>query len=91
MRRKKNSGRSYRKTEAQDRIDASQETQLQSEKQLAEAVAASEQRDDAAEINDAVNKRLEALNKFAAIMPEDYKFDGEDEGQIMAARISERL
>ena len=72
------------KTEAQDRIDASQERIAELEKQLAEAVAASEQRDDAAEINDAVNKRLEALNKFAAIMPEDYKFDGEDEAQIMA-------
>ena len=72
------------KTEAQDRIDASQERIAELEKQLAEAVAASEQRDDAAEINDAVNKRLEALNKFAAIMPDDYKFDGEDEAQIMA-------
>jgi hypothetical protein len=70
--------------EAQDRIDASQERIAELEKQLAEAVAASEQRDDAAEINDAVNKRLEALNKFAPIMPEDYKFDGEDEAQIMA-------
>jgi hypothetical protein len=72
------------KSEAQDRIDASQERIAELEKQLAEAVAASEQRDDAAEINDAVNKRLEALNKFAPIMPEDYKFDGEDEAQIMA-------
>ena len=72
------------KTEAQDRIDASQERIAELEKQLAEAVAASEQRDDAAEINDAVNKRLEALNKFAPIMPDDYKFDGEDEAQIMA-------
>ena len=72
------------KTEAQDRIDASQERIAELEKQLAEAVAASEQRDDAAEINDAVNKRLEALNKFAAILPSDYKFDGEDEAQIMA-------
>ena len=72
------------KTEAHDRIDASQERIAELEKQLAEAVAASEQRDDAAEINDAVNKRLEALNKFAPIMPEDYKFDGEDEAQIMA-------
>ena len=72
------------KTEAQDRIDASQDRIAELEKQLAEAVAASEQRDDAAEINDAVNKRLEALNKFAPIMPENYKFDGEDEAQIMA-------
>ena len=72
------------KSEAQDRIDASQERIAELEKQLAEAVAASEQRDDAAEINDAVNKRLEALNKFAPIMPSDYKFDGEDEAQIMA-------
>tara|TARA_A100001201_G_scaffold138055_1_gene128560 strand:+ start:305 stop:1546 length:1242 start_codon:yes stop_codon:yes gene_type:complete len=72
------------KTEAHARIDASQERIAELEKQLAEAVAASEQRDDAAEINDAVNKRLEALNKFAPIMPEDYKFDGEDEAQIMA-------
>ena len=31
-----------------------------------------------------MNKRLEALNKFAPIMPEDYKFDGESEAQIMA-------
>tara|TARA_R100000030_G_scaffold81446_1_gene64177 strand:+ start:978 stop:2216 length:1239 start_codon:yes stop_codon:yes gene_type:complete len=72
------------KSEAQDRIDASQERIAELEKQLAEAVAASEQRDDAAEINDAVNKRLEALNKFAPILPSDYKFDGEDEAQIMA-------
>ena len=72
------------KSEAQDRIDASQERIAELEKQLAEAVAASEQRDDAAEINDAVNKRLEALNKFAPIMPSDYKFDGESEAQIMA-------
>ena len=72
------------KTEAQDRIDASQERIAELEKQLAEAVAASEQRSDAEEINAAVNKRIEALNKFAAILPDDYKFDGEDEAQIMA-------
>ena len=37
-----------------------------------------------------MNKRLEAPNKFAAIMPEDYKFDGEDEADH-GYRISERL
>lgn len=72
------------KTEIQDRADAATGRIEELEKQLAEAVAASEQRDDAAEINAGVNKRIEALNKFAPILPEDYKFDGEDEAQIMA-------
>ena len=72
------------KTEIQDRADAAAGRIEELEKQLAEAVAASEQRDDAAEINAGVNKRIEALNKFAPILPEDYKFDGEDEAQIMA-------
>ena len=72
------------KTEIQDRADAATGRIEELEKQLAEAVAASEQRDDAAEINAGVNKRIEALNKFAPILPDDYKFDGEDEAQIMA-------
>jgi uncharacterized protein len=72
------------KSEAQDRVDAANERINELEKQLAEAVAATEQRDDAAEIKEAVNQRLEALQKFAPILPEDYKFDGEDEAQIMA-------
>jgi hypothetical protein len=50
---------------------------------LAEAVAATEKRDDAAEINAAVNARISALNKFAPILPEDFKFDGQDEAAIM--------
>ena len=54
------------------------------EKQLADAVAESEQRTDAAEINAAVNKRIEALTKFAPLLPEEFKFDGEDEAQIMS-------
>lgn len=72
------------KTELQERCDNATGRIEELEKQLAEAVAASEQRSDAEEINSAVNKRIEALNKFAPILPEDYKFDGEDEAQIMA-------
>ena len=72
------------KSEAQDRIDAANERINELEKQLADAVAANEQRDDSADIKAAVNQRLEALQKFAPILPEDYKFDGEDEAQIMA-------
>jgi len=72
------------KTELQERVDNASGRIEELEKQLAEAVAASEQRSDADEINSAVNKRIEALNKFATILPEDYKFDGEDEAQIMA-------
>ena len=75
---------SNEKTELQERVDNATGRIEELEKQLAEAVAASEQRSDAEEINAAVNKRIEALNKFAAILPEDYKFDGEDEAQIMA-------
>jgi hypothetical protein len=41
-------------------------------------------RDDAAEINEAVNARLATLNKFAPILPDEYNFDGEDERAIMA-------
>ena len=72
------------KTELQERVDNASGRIEELEKQLAEAVEASEKRSDADEINSAVNKRIEALNKFAAILPEDYKFDGEDEAQIMA-------
>lgn len=72
------------KTEIQDRADAATGRITELETQLAEAVAASEQRNDAEQINSAVNKRIEVLNKFAPILPEDYKFDGEDEAQIMA-------
>ena len=72
------------KTEIQDRADAAAGRIEELETQLAEAVAASEKRSDAAEINAAVNQRIEALNKFAPILPDDYKFDGEDEAQIMA-------
>ncbi len=71
------------KSEVQDRADEAAERIKELEAQLAEAVAANEQRDDAAEINAAVNKRLEALQKFSALLPEEFKFDGEDESQIM--------
>ena len=72
------------KRQIQDRADAATGRITELETQLAEAVAASEQRNDAEQINSAVNKRIEVLNKFAPILPEDYKFDGEDEAQIMA-------
>ena len=71
------------KSEVQDRADEAAERIKELEAQLAEAVAANEQRDDAAAINAAVNKRLEALQKFSALLPEEFKFDGEDESQIM--------
>ena len=72
------------KRQIQDRADAATGRITELETQLAEAVAASEQRNDAEQINSAVNKRIEVLNKFAPILPEDYKFDGEDEAQILA-------
>jgi len=62
------------------RLDAALERIEELEKQIAESA---EQRDDAAEINEAVNTRLAALDKFAPLLPEDYKFDGEDEHGIM--------
>ena len=71
------------KSELQERADAAAGRITELEQQLAEAVAATEQRDDAAEINSAVNARIAALNKFAPILPEDFKFDGQDEAAIM--------
>ena len=71
------------KSDVQNRADEASERIKELEAQLAEAVAANEQRDDAADINAAVNKRLEALQKFSALLPEEFKFDGEDESQIM--------
>ena len=72
------------KSEVQDRVDAANERIKELEQQLADVTAATEHRDDAAEINDAVNKRLQALQKFAPILPEDFKFDGQDEPSLMA-------
>ena len=72
------------KSEVQDRVDAANERIKELEQQLADVTAATEHRDDAAEINDAVNKRLQALQKFAPILPEDFKFDGQDEPALMA-------
>lgn len=66
------------------RLDAALERIEELEKQIAESAEAADQRDDAAEINEAVNARLATLDKFAPILPEDYKFDGEDERAIMA-------
>ena len=54
------------------------------EKQVAVSAESADSRDDAAEINEAVNQRLSTLDKFAPILPEEYKFDGEDERAIMA-------
>jgi hypothetical protein len=71
------------KSDVQNRADEASERIKELEAQLAEAVAANEQRDDAADINAAVNKRLEALQKPSALLPEEFKFDGEDESQIM--------
>ncbi len=71
------------KSELQERADAAAGRITELEQQLAEAVAATEQRDDAAEINSAVNARIAALNKFAPILPVDFKFDGQDEAAIM--------
>ena len=70
-------------SELQERADAAAGRITELEQQLAEAVAATDQRDDAAEINAAVNARISALNKFAPILPEDFKFDGQDEAAIM--------
>ena len=70
-------------SELQERADAAAGRITELEQQLAEAVAATEKRDDAAEINAAVNARISALNKFAPILPEDFKFDGQDEAAIM--------
>ena len=66
------------------RLDAALERIEELEKQVTEAAEAAEKRDDAAEINEAVNARLATLNKFAPILPEEYNFDGEDERAIMA-------
>ena len=66
------------------RLDAALERIEELEKQVAESAAAAEKRDDAAEINEAVNARLATLDKLAPILPEEYKFDGEDERAIMA-------
>lgn len=63
------------------RLDAALERIEELEKQLAEANA---ERSDAEQINQAVNTRLACLDKFSPLLPEDYKFDGEDEHQIMA-------
>ena len=67
--------------EALGRLDAALERIEELEKQLAEANA---ERSDAEQINQAVNTRLACLDKFSPLLPEDYKFDGEDEHQIMA-------
>lgn len=72
------------KSEVQDRVDAANERIKELEQQLVDATAANEQRDDAADINDAVNKRLQALQKFAPILPDQFKFDGQDEAALMA-------
>lgn len=66
------------------RLDAALERIEELEKQLADAANAADERDDAAEINEAVNARLATLDKFAPILPEEYKFDGEDERGIMS-------
>lgn len=62
------------------RLDAALERIEELEKQIADA----DERNDADQINQAVNTRLACLDKFSPILPEDYKFDGEDEHQIMA-------
>ena len=66
------------------RLDAALERIEELEKQIADSAEAAEKRDDAAEINEAVNARLATLDKFAPILPEEYKFDGEDDRGIMA-------
>jgi hypothetical protein len=66
--------------EALGRLDAALERIEELEKQLAEANA---ERSDAKQLNQAVNTRLACLDKFSPLLPEDYKFDGEDEHQIM--------
>ena len=65
--------------ETHGRLDAALERIEELEKKASE----SETRDDSAAINEAVNDRLLTLDKFAPILPEDYKFDGEDQRQIM--------
>mgnify|MGYP001236058070 FL=1 len=69
--------------EALGRLDAALERIEELEKQLADSAAEAEKRDDAAQINEAVNARLATLDKFAPILPDEYKFDGEDERGIM--------
>ena len=66
------------------RLDAALERIEELEKQAAVSADSADSRDDAAEINEAVNQRLSTLDKFASILPEEYKFDGEDERAIMA-------
>lgn len=66
------------------RLDAALERIEELEKQVAVSAESADSRDDAAEINEAVNQRLSTLDKFAPILPEEYKFDGEDERAIMA-------
>jgi len=70
--------------EALGRLDAALERIEELEKQITTSAEPEEQRDDAADINEAVNQRLSTLDKFAPILPEEYKFDGEDERGIMA-------
>jgi uncharacterized protein len=70
--------------EALGRLDAALERIEELEKQIADAEAAAAERSDAEQINQAVNTRLACLDKFSPLLPEDYKFDGEDEHQIMA-------
>lgn len=65
------------------RLDAALERIEELEKQIADSAAEVEKRDDAAQINEAVNARLATLDKFAPILPDEYKFDGEDERGIM--------
>ena len=66
------------------RLDAALERIEELEKQAAVSADSADSRDDAAEINEAVNQRLSTLDKFAPILPDEYKFDGEDERAIMA-------
>ena len=66
------------------RLDAALERIEELEKQVAVSAESADSRDDAAEINEAVNQRLSTLDKFAPILPDEYKFDGEDERAIMA-------
>ncbi len=66
------------------RLDAALERIEELEKQAAVSAESADSRDDAAEINEAVNQRLSTLDKFAPILPDEYKFDGEDERAIMA-------
>jgi len=70
--------------EALGRLDAALERIEELEKQIADAETAAAERSDADQINQAVNTRLAYLDKFSPLLPENYKFDGEDEHQIMA-------